>query len=110
VMTCRSWGRRCLFTEAGTVSVSGTSLIAAPARVELDRRHEGRDPVCSRRQDGADVVHDVGRGLPRAVRPGSARRAGPFGYDGLSRPHLDGLNRPHHGLPDVSVALIWPRL
>jgi hypothetical protein len=33
-----------------------------------------------------------------------------YGYDGLRRPHLDGLNRPHHGLPDSSVALIWPRL
>ena len=31
------------------------------------------------------------------------------GYDGLRRPHLDGLNRPHHGLPDASVGLIWPR-
>ena len=31
------------------------------------------------------------------------------GYDGLRWPHLDGLNRPHHGLPDASVALIWPR-
>jgi hypothetical protein len=31
----------------------------------------------------------------------------PRGYDGLRRPHLDGLNRPHHGLPDASVGLIW---
>ena len=31
------------------------------------------------------------------------------GYDGLRWPHLDGLNRPHHDLPDASVALIWPR-
>ena len=35
--------------------------------------------------------------------------AGAIGYDGLRWPHLDGLNRPHHGLPDASVALIWPR-
>src|SRR6516165_9118678 len=62
VMTWRSWGRRYLFTEAGTVSVLGTSLIAASCQVELDRRYEGRNSMGSRRQEGADVVHDVGGG------------------------------------------------
>ena len=37
------------------------------------------------------------------------RPSPPPGYDGLRWPHLDGLNRPHHDLPDASVALIWPR-
>ena len=39
----------------------------------------------------------------------AARAGGRGGYDGLRWPHLDGLNRPHHDLPDASVALIWPR-
>ena len=41
-----------------------------------------------------------------SFKPASRRSSG---YDGLRWPHLDGLNRPHHDLPDASVALIWPR-
>src|SRR5215471_19041430 len=59
VMTWRSWGRRYLFTAAGTVSVFGASLIA---NAYPDRRDKGRNPVCGRRQEGADVVYHVGRG------------------------------------------------
>jgi hypothetical protein len=47
-----------LLTEAGTVSVFGTSLISRPA---LDRREEVRKPVSHRGQEFTDVVDDVGR-------------------------------------------------
>src|SRR6516225_3386383 len=94
VMTWRSWGRRYLFTEAGTVSVLGTSLIAAMAKLELDRRDEGRDPVCGRRQEGADVVHDVGRG--------GGLHQYPPDDEGKYRPPGDGfcVHVASHGRPD----------
>src|SRR5271154_723274 len=56
LMTWRSWGRRYLLTEAGTVSVFGASLIAHRA---LKRREEAGKPVGHRGEEGPDVVHHV---------------------------------------------------
>src|SRR5690349_23153773 len=60
VMTWRSWGRRYLFTEAGTVSVFGTSLI----------------PVPTSRFEAGDEVSAAGgcRGLERPEVVREARR------------------------------------
>ena len=64
-------------------------------------------PACSRQADPSTRSRSSSRGTgPSAFRQSPAARPG---YDGLRWPHLDGLNRPHHGLPDASVALIWPR-
>src|SRR5690242_21840507 len=63
VMTWRSWGRRYLFTEAGTVSVFGTSLIPVPT-YRLEAGDEVREAGRGRGQERPDVVHEV-RGTRR---------------------------------------------
>src|SRR5215467_3191806 len=80
VMTWRSWGRRYLLTEAGTVSVFGTSLIGAP---ELNRGEEGRKPVRRRGQEVPYVVYDM-RGTRR-------RLDHPPDDKGKREPSCDGL-------------------
>src|SRR5436190_9513521 len=95
VMTWRSWGRRYLFTEAGTVSVFGTSLIPAPA-YRLDVSDEVGKARRRRGQERPDVVHDV-RGTRRLFDhppydEGNRRISG----EGFS------VHVASHGRPDLS--------
>ena len=71
----------------------GTSLIPAPAQVELDGREEGGKPVRGRGQEGADVVHDVGCGGGVHHYPPDHERESDPSYDGLQI-HVASRGRP----------------
>src|SRR5690349_16512197 len=89
VMTWRSWGRRNLLTEAGTVSVFGTSLMAASG---LNRREEAGKPVGSRGQEGADVVDNVSRSSRLLNHPPDDERNSKPSKDGF-HVHVDSHRR-----------------
>src|SRR6266536_1826880 len=95
VMTWRSCGRRYLFTEAGTVSVFGTSLIPAPG---LNRREELCNPACRRGQEGPDVMNHM-----RSARRGFDH---PPDDQGEREPSGDGfcIQRRLPGRPDCLPA------
>src|SRR5579864_1503438 len=110
-MTWRSYGRRYLLTEVGTVSALRASLIPAPSpnprphpAPALNRGEEARNPMGRRGQECPDVVHDVSRRGGLLYNPPDNERDSGIPQDGLQ------IHVASHGRPDVSLVAREPML